>query len=58
MKCLQTPLQKYIAPECTELETLAEGVLCSSVSFTNEAFGTGDDFARTYGTGETDRGWF
>ena len=58
MKSLQIPLQKYIAPVCTELEALSEGVLCSSVSFTNESFGNGDDGARTYGTGETDRGWF
>ena len=58
MKCLQTPLQKYMTPVCTNLEALSEGVLCSSVSFTNESFGTGDDGARTYGTGETDRGWF
>ena len=58
MKSLQTPLQKYIAPVCTELETHAEGVLCSSISFKNESFGNGDDGARTYGTGETARGWF
>ena len=58
MKSLQTPLQKYIAPVCTELETHAEGVLCSSVSFTNESFVVGDDNAATYGTGLENNGWY
>ena len=58
MKCLQTPLQKYIAPVCTELETHAEGVLCSSISFKNESFVVGEDNAATYGSGENNHGWF
>ena len=58
MKCLQTPLQKYMTPVCTNLEALSEGVLCSSVSFTNEKFVEGDDNAMTYGTGLENNGWY
>ena len=58
MKSLQTPQQKYIAPVCIELETLSEGVLCSSISFTNESFVKGEDNAATYGTGLENNGWY